>query len=341
MKAVILRHPGGLDRLENVELAEPPVPGSGQITVRMRASSINYHDYLVVAGKAQAADKLIPLSDGAGDVVAVGDGVTEYKTSDRVISTFFPEWLDGEPLNRFGREIFASVPGDGTDGYAREYVTAPASAFTPAPRGFSYAESASLVCAGLTAWRALAVEAHVKAGDIVLVQGTGGVSIFALQFAKAMGATVIATSSSDEKLERLKALGADHLINYRSQPKWGSAARVLTDGRGVDHVVDVGGPATLPQSFAACRVGASVAMIGLLTGHEGPLPTTMMMGRQLHINCVMVGSRNAQRDLVRAVEVNDIRPVIDSSFPLSALANAFRYQESGRHVGKIAIEIQS
>ena len=237
MKAVSLRHPGGLDRLELVDLEEPRSPGPGEVTVRIRASSINYHDYLVVAGKAAATDKLIPLTDGAGDIVAVGDGVTEYDKGDRVISTFFPEWVDGEPPNRFGREIFASVPGDGVDGFAREYVTAPASAFTPAPKGFSYAESASLVCAGLTAWRALAVEAHVKAGDIVLVQGTGGVSIFALQFAKAMGATVIATSSSDEKLERLKALGADHLINYRSEPKWGSAARALTGGRGVDHVV--------------------------------------------------------------------------------------------------------
>jgi len=320
-------------------LAEPGIPGPGEITVRVRASSTNYHDYLVVSGKAPVADGLIPLSDGAGDVIAVGDGVTEYKNGDTVISTFFPEWADGEPLNRFNAGIFASVPGDGADGFAREYVTAPASAFTPAPKSFSYAESASLVCAGLTAWRALTVEGHIKAGDIVLVQGTGGVSIFALQFAKAMGATVIATSSSDEKLERLKALGADHLINYRSQPKWGSAARALTGGRGVDHVVDIGGPATLPQSFAACRVGASVAMIGLLTGHEGPLPTTVMMGRQLHINCVMVGSQKAQRDLVRAVEANNIRPVIDSSFPLSALADAFRYQESGKHIGKIAIEI--
>lgn len=339
MKAVSLRQPGGLDRLEQVQLEEPRAPGRGEVTVRIRASSTNYHDYLIVAGKAPVADKLIPLSDGAGDIIAVGDGVTEYSMGDRVISTFFPEWVDGEPPNLFGRKVFASVPGDGVDGYAREYVTALASAFTPAPKGFSYAESASLVCAGVTAWRALTVEAHLKAGDVVLIQGTGGVSIFALQFAKSMGAIVIVTSSSDEKLERLKGLGADHLINYNAQPKWGAAARALTDGRGVDHVVDIGGPSTLPQSFSACRVGASVAMIGLLTGHEGPLPTTQMMGRQLHVNCVMVGSRKAQRDLVRAVEANHIRPVIDSSFPLSALADAFRHQESGKHFGKIAIEI--
>ncbi len=154
-----------------------------------------------------------------------------------------------------------------------------------------------------------------------------------------MGASVIATSSSDEKLERLKALGADHLINYRAEPKWGSLARKLTGGRGVDHVVDVGGPATLPQSFSACRVGASVAMIGLLTGHEGPLPTTVMMGRQLRINCIMVGSRKSQVDMVRAVEANNIRPIIDSHFALADLANAFRHQESGKHFGKIAVDI--
>src|SRR5258705_6404590 len=251
MKAVSVRHPGGLDRLELVDLEEAQVPRPGEVTVRIRASSINYHDYLVVAGKAPPADKLIPLSDGAGDIVAVGDGVTEYKKSDRVISTFFPERVDGEPPNRFGREIFASVPGDGADGYARESVTAAASAFTPAPKGFSYSESASLVCAGLTAWRGLAVEAHVKAGDVVLVQGTGGVSIFALQFAKSMGATVIATSSSEEKLERLTALGADHVINYRTEQKWGSAARRLTGGRGVGYVREVRGPAAPPPTLAA------------------------------------------------------------------------------------------
>jgi NADPH:quinone reductase-like Zn-dependent oxidoreductase len=272
-------------------------------------------------------------------VTAVGEGVSEYQVGDKVITTFFPEWVDGEPLNRFGADIFASVPGDGSDGYARESVTAPASHFTPAPRGFSYAESASLVCAGLTAWRALVVEGRLRAGDIVLVQGTGGVSLFALQFAKAMGAQVIATSSSDEKLERLKVLGADYLINYRAEPKWGALARRLTGGRGVDQVIDVGGPATLPQSFSACRVGAKVAMVGLLTGHEGPLPTTVMMGRQLQVNCVMVGSRKSQVDMVRAVEANNIRPIIDSHFPLAGLADAFHHQESGRHFGKIAIDI--
>ncbi len=339
MKAVILHRPGGLEHLELVETGEPDAPGPGEITVRLRAGSINYHDYLIVSGKAPAADGLIPLSDGAGEVVAVGPGALEHQVGDRVISTFFPNWVDGAPLNRFGAEIFADVPGDGANGYAREYVTAPASYFTPSPKGLDDVEAASLICAGTTAWRALVVEGGLKAGETVLVQGTGGVSLFALQFAKAMGAYVVATSSSDEKLERLKAMGADHLINYRSEPKWGARARQLTGGRGVDHVVDVGGPATLPQSFSACRVGAKVALVGLLTGHEGPLPTTVMMGRQLKVNCIMVGSRQAQRDMVRAVEANNIRPVIDSRFPLADLAQAFRRQESGQHFGKIAIEI--
>ena len=339
MKAIILHRPGGLSRLEPVDLPDPPPPGPGEISVRIRASSTNYHDYLIVSGQAPTADGRIPLSDGAGDVTAVGEGVSQHKVGDRVISTFFPEWVDGEPLNRFGADIFASVPGDGSNGYACELVTAPASHFTPAPKGLDYAQSASLVCAGLTAWRALIVDGRMKAGEIVLVQGTGGVSLFALQFAKAMGAEVIATSSSDEKLERLKALGADHLINYRSEPKWGALARRMTGGRGVDQVIDVGGPATLPQSFSACRVGAKVAMVGLLTGHEGPLPTTVMMGRQLQVNCVMVGSRKSQLDMVRAVEANDIRPVIDFHFPLAGLADAFGRQESGKHFGKIAIDI--
>jgi NADPH:quinone reductase-like Zn-dependent oxidoreductase len=339
MKAVILHKPGGLDRLELVDQEEPRAPGPGEITVRLRASSINYHDYLVVKGAAPAAEGLVPLTDGAGEVVAVGPGTSAFAHGDSVISLFFPNWVDGGPLNRFGADVFADVPGDGVDGFAREYVTAPASAFTHAPRGFSHAESATLVCAGLTAWRALVVEGGVKPGDIVLVQGTGGVSIFALQFAKAAGATVIATSSSDAKLERLKAMGADEVINYRTEPKWGSRARQLTGGRGVDHVIDVGGPATLPQAFSACRVGASVAMVGLLTGHEGPLPTTVMMGRQLRVNCIMVGSRQSQIDMVRAIEANGIRPVIDSHFPLADLAGAFRYQEEGRHFGKIAVDI--
>ena len=339
MKVMQVAQPGGLERLELVDRPDPAAPGPGDIMVRMRATSLNYHDYLIVAGLVPTGENRIPMSDGVGDVVAVGEGVTGFKVGDVAMAVFFRDWVDGAPLNLPGSQTFAQVPGDGRDGCARELMVAPEHAFTRAPAGLSHAEAATLACAGLTAWRALVVEGGIKAGDIVLTEGTGGVSLFALQFAKAMGATVVATSSSDEKLERLRALGADHLINYRSEPKWGSVARALTGGRGVDHVVDVGGPGTLPHAISACRVGGHIAMIGLLTGHEGPLPTTLMMSKQLRINCMMVGSRAAQLDMVRAVETTGIRPIIDRTFPLAELADAFRYQESGQHFGKIVVEI--
>ncbi len=334
MRAMVLHQPASLDSLRPAELAEPGSPGPGEILVRLRASSLNYHDYVVVTGGIKTADRRIPLSDGAGEILAVGEGVN-MQAGTRVVSTFFPNWADGEPLEGG----FAGVPGDGADGYAREKVVAPATSFTRSPSGYSAAEAATLTCAGLTAWRALVVEGRLKAGDSVLVQGTGGVSIFALQFAKAMGAMVIATSSADEKLERLRSLGADHIINYRSEPKWGAAARALTGGRGVDHVVEVGGAGTLPQSVSAARVGGHISLIGVLTGVQGPVPTALIMSKQLRVVGITVGTRRQQLEMIRAVEVNGIRPVIDRSFPLEALADAFRHQESGKHFGKIVIDI--
>ena len=254
MKGIALRSPGGLDRLQSVEMPDPGQPGPGEIRVRVHASSLNYHDYGVVTGRMPAADGRIPMSDGAGVVEAVGDGVTEFAEGDPVVSCFFPTWQDGPAT--IGD--FKSTPGDGIDGYACEAVVRPASWFTSAPRGYGHAEAATLTTAGLTAWRALVVDGGLKAGDVVLVLGTGGVSIFALQYSKMMGATVVATSSSDEKLERARALGADHTINYRQHEDWGSRARDWTGGRGVDHVVEVGGPATLTQSIAAVRVSDRV-----------------------------------------------------------------------------------
>src|SRR5688572_24926532 len=247
MKAIVLRSPGGLDRLELIEMPEPGPPGPGEIRVRLHASSLNYHDYLVATGRIRTADGRIPMSDGAGVVEAVGEGVTAFTVGDHVISCFFPEWQDGPPAVG----DFSTVPGDGVDGYAREVVVRPATWFTRAPRDLSHAEAATLTTAGLTAWRALVVNGGLKVGDVVLVLGTGGVSIFALQIAKTMGATVIATSSSDEKLERVRAMGADVTINYRQHEDWGTRARDWTGGRGVDHVVEIGGPGTLAQSIAA------------------------------------------------------------------------------------------
>lgn len=334
MKAIRLRQPAGLDNLKFEDMAGAGAPGPGEIKVRLRASSLNYHDYIVVVGGIPTPDGRIPMSDGAGEVLAVGAGVTEFAVGDAVVSTFFPNWLDGAPIPGG----FAGVPGDGADGYAREEVVAPATAFTHQPRGYTHAEAATLTCAGLTAWRALVVEGGLKAGDTVLVQGTGGVSIFALQFAKAAGATVIATSSSDEKLARLKAMGADHLINYKSTPGWGAEAAKLSGG-GVDHVVEIGGAGTFPESITAARIGGHISLIGVLAGFAGPIPTVQIMGKQQRVIGITVGTRRQQQDMIRAIDVNGIKPVISDHFPLERLADAFRHQESGKHFGKIVVDI--
>jgi NADPH:quinone reductase-like Zn-dependent oxidoreductase len=334
MKAVRLRHPAGVDNLKLEEMDPPGDPGPGEIRVRIRASSLNYHDYMVVIGGIPTPDGRIPMSDGAGEVLAVGDGVKAFAVGDQVVSTFFPNWLDGRPVPGG----FAGVPGDGADGYAVEEVIAPATAFTRAPSGWTPAEAATLTCAGLTAWRALVTEGQVKAGDTVLVQGSGGVSVFALQFAKAVGATVIATSSSDAKLSRLKALGADHLINYKATPDWGKEVARLTGG-GVDHVVEIGGSGTLPESIMAARIGGHIALIGVLAGFAGPVSTVQIMAKQIRLIGITVGTRREQQDMVRAVEATGIRPVIDRHFPLGQLGAAFRHQESGQHFGKIVVDI--
>lgn len=216
---------------------------------------------------------------------------------------------------------------------------APATTFTRAPIGWDHAEAATLTTAALTAWRALHADAGLKGGDVVLVQGTGGVSLFALQFAKAAGATVIATSSRDAKLERLRGLGADHVINYREDAAWGETARRLTGGRGVDHVLDVAGPGTLEQSIAAVRVGGHISVIGILTGVEGPLPLVLALVRQIRLQGVLVGSRRHQIEMIRAIDACGLKPVVDSRYPLDGLVDAFRHQESNRHFGKICIEI--
>ena len=333
MKAIRLRSPGGLDNLQSVDIAEPKDPAAGEVRVRLHASSLNYHDYGVASRPGWQADGRIPMSDGAGVVEAVGAGVSAFAVGDSVVSCFFPTWADGPATIA----DFATVPGDGVDGFAREAVTLPATAFTRAPRGFSHAEAATLTTAGVTAWRALVVDGGLKAGDTVLVLGTGGVSIFALQFAKAMGATVVATSSSDEKLERARALGADHTINYRRESDWGRRVWDWTGGRGVDHVVEVGGPGTLPQSIAAVRVGGHIALIGVLTGYAGDVPTGPFMLKQARLQGLIVGSRREQADMVRGIEAVGLKPVIDRSFPLDGLAEAFRHQESGSHFGKICL----
>jgi NADPH:quinone reductase-like Zn-dependent oxidoreductase len=333
MRAIRLRAPAGLDNL-TLDTAEAGAVGPGQIRVRLHASSLNYHDYIVALGGIPTPDGRIPMSDGAGEVTEVGSGVSEFAVGDPVVSTFFPRWLAGPP------ELadLAEVPGDRTDGYARDEVVTAATAFTDAPKGYSHAEAATLTCAALTAWRALFVEASLQPGETVLVQGTGGVSIFALQLAKAAGATVIATSSSTAKLDRLAALGADHLINYKTDENWGTTARKLTGGRGVDHVVEIGGAGTLTQSIAATRLSGNIALIGVLAGFAGNVPTAAIMAGNVRISGLTVGSRAHQIAMIRAIEANGIRPVIDSSFGLEAIADAFRHQAAQAHFGKICLE---
>lgn len=333
--AIRIGAPATLDSLR-MDRSDAPAPGPGEIKVRIRASSLNYRDMLVVTGVIPSPEGLIPLSDGAGEVVAVGEGVTEFAVGDAVVSLFHPGWSDGH----MERAQLLASPGGPKDGFACEWATRPATHFTHAPKGLSHAESATLTCAGLTAWRAVVTDGQVKPGATVLVQGTGGVSLFALQFAKAAGARVIALSSSAAKQERLTALGADHVINYRETPEWGEAVLGLTGGLGVDHVIEVGGPGTLPQSLIAARTGAHLAIIGAVDGlHGNSIPFVTVQMKRLRLQGVTVGSRRDQIDMVRAIEANGIRPVMDSGFGLDALADGFRRLRSGEHVGKIWIDI--
>jgi NADPH:quinone reductase-like Zn-dependent oxidoreductase len=333
-KAILLGAGGGYDKV-TTGVREAKAPNDNEITVRLYANSLNYHDFAVVSGMWGPNQTRIPMADGAGEVVAIGNAVTEFKVGDHVVSTFFPTWLNGEPT----LEGFATVPGDGIDGYARQVVTAPSQSFTLAPKNWTHVESSTLTTAALTAWRALMSDDALKPGDTVLVQGTGGVSIFALQFAKMAGATVIATSSNHEKLERLKTIGADHVINYKNEPNWGELALQLTHGRGVDHVIEVGGPATLEQSMIAASVGGHISLIGILTGLSGQLNIVTALVKQVRLQGVLVGSRTQQQEMIRAIDASGIQPVIDRTFPVEDIVAAFKYQESNQHFGKICLEI--
>ncbi|QBM17074.1 alcohol dehydrogenase [Marinobacter sp. JH2] len=336
MKTINLCAPGGLDALEVRESPDPGQPGPGQIRVAIHATSLNYHDLLVANGSIPTEDGRLLMSDGAGVVEAVGEGVAEFEVGDHVVSGFFPQWQDGQAFDGVGN--FRETPGDGIDGFAAEYSVRAATNFTRAPSGWSHAEAATITTAGLTAWRALITEGSLKAGQSVLLLGTGGVSIAALQIAKAMGAKVFITSSSDEKLERARALGADSTINYRRYPDWANQVLAQTQGRGVDHVVEVGGPGTLSQSIQAVCVGGHVALIGVLTGREGQVPTGLLMAKQARLQGLVVGNRRQQQEYVAALEQNELRPVIYQSFRFEQLADAFRLQESGGHFGKIVAE---
>ncbi|MBW6525838.1 NAD(P)-dependent alcohol dehydrogenase [Sphingomonas sp. RHCKR7] len=333
MKAMTIGAPPTLDTLGFTERADPGAPGRVEIRVALHGSSLNYHDLGVVTGGMAAGDRVIALADGAGTVEAVGADVTEFQVGDAVVSCFFPDWQDGAAtIGDFRR-----TPGDGIDGYATEAVVRPATAFTRAPDGYDAVEAATITTAGLTAWRALVGDGGLKAGDTVLLLGTGGVAMWGLQIARAMGATAIVTSSSGEKLERARALGADHVVNYRENRDWGRSVRDWSGG-GVDHVLELGGAGTLTQSIEAVRVGGHIALIGTVAGVTGDVPTAALMGKQARLQGLIVGSRRQQQEFVRAIQATGIRPVIDRRFPLERLPDAFRYQQSAGHFGKIGVE---
>jgi NADPH:quinone reductase-like Zn-dependent oxidoreductase len=333
MRAMVL---DGGTGLENLKLVERPWPGAGpgEVVVRLQAASTNFRDLATVTAPAAARLPLVPLSDGAGVVEAVGEGVTRVKAGDLVMPSFFPRWLAGPPT-----PAGLAALGGVLDGVAQEAIAITAEGVTLAPAHFDALEAATLPCAAVTAWRALMVEGRLMAGQTVLVQGTGGVSIFALQFAKLAGARVIVTSSSDEKLERAKALGADETINYRATPEWARAARELTGGRGVDQVVEVGGAGTFRQSIAAVTYGGHIAVIGVLSGAVKDLSVAEIFARNVKISGVTVGSLQHVEEMVRAIEVAKMKPVIDRRFPLEALADALALMKGQGHFGKVAIEI--
>lgn len=309
--------------------APDPTPGPGQALVRMKAYSLNYRDY---AGLAHGAG--IPLSDGAGEVVAVGAGVTRVKAGDRVIGNFFAGWVDGPP-SAAGN---ATALGGAIDGVFRELMPYAADSLVILPDGLSYEEGATLPCAGLTAWNALVRDGNLQAGETVLVMGTGGVSVFAVQIAKALGATVIATSSSDAKLARVQALGADVGINYQARPDWENAVLEATGGRGVDHVVEVGGLGTLNQSVQAVRHGGHVALVGILDGFEKPFDQVgPVLHKAIKIQGVYVGSRTELEAFAAFVAAHGIKPVIGETFGFDDAEAAFRTMGAGRHFGKIVV----
>jgi NADPH:quinone reductase-like Zn-dependent oxidoreductase len=328
--------PGGLENLIlKRETDAPKPPGHGEITVRIHASALNYKDFFICNRPNRTADGRIPLADGSGVVSAVGEGVTEFKPGDHVISLHFPDWQDGPPQ----ASTVLTIAGDSADGYARDAVTRPATWFTHAPKGWTHEQAATVTIAGLTAWRALITDGGLKPGDSVLLLGTGGVSIYALQLAKAMGARAIVTSSSDDKLQRAATLGADHVINYRNTPEWGMVAREMAGGDGVDHVVEVGGAGTLAQSLVAARAGGHIAVIGVLAGVAAEISASTMLLRQLRVQGLLVGSRRHQEECVRGLDALGLRPVIDRSFPLENLRDALTYLNGGGHFGKIAIAV--
>jgi NADPH:quinone reductase-like Zn-dependent oxidoreductase len=328
----------GLENLKQVELPMP-TPGAGQVLVRVHAVSLNYRDLMIVRGHYDPRLHMprIPLSDGAGEVVEVGAGVTRVRVGDRVIGLFLQNWLDGRPS---GEKSRGALGGD-LDGMLAEYVALPEDGVIPFPEYLSYEQAATLPCAALTAWNALVEAARIQPGDNVLIQGTGGVSIFALQFAKLAGARVLGTSSSDEKLAQAKRLGLDEGFNYSRHPDWSTWVKEQTGGVGADAIIEVGGSGTLGESMKAIRVGGTIAQIGVLSGAEERLSLRPILMRQIHLQGIYVGSRAMMEAVLRTMVLHRLQPAVDKVFFFEETQNAYRHLENRRHFGKIVINLQN
>lgn len=337
MKRYELCDMNGIDSLKCVDAATPK-PGAGQVLVRIRAVSLNYRDLLVVSGRyARGAPPLplVPTSDAAGEVVEVGAGVEGLRAGHRVAGTFFADWVSG----RLTEREMATARGGATQGMLSEYVLSGPEGLVPIPDHLSFEEAATLPCAALTAWHALFEVDPLRPGETVLVLGTGGVSIFALQLAALAGARVIVTSSSDEKLERARALGAAATVNYKTQPSWEVPVREATDGRGVDRVIEVGGPGTFQKSLAALRMGGRLSLIGILTGFSGGVEVVPILSSNLHVDGIYVGSRAMFASMNEAIAKAKLAPVLDRVFAFADAPAAYRHLESGAHFGKVVIRI--
>ena len=335
MKVYAIADGFGLDNLRQVERPQPE-PGPGQVLLKVKAVSLNYRDLLVVKGAYNPKMPLprVPCSDAVGEVVALGAGVSRVKAGQRVAGLFMPGWLEGELDDAKAKTAL----GGSVDGLLAEYAVLGEDAVVPVPAHLSDEEAATLPCAAVTAWNGLVVSGGVKPGDTVLIQGTGGVSLFAMQFAKLAGARVITTSSSDDKLARVKALGAAEGINYRSVVEWGDEVRKRTGGRGVDHVIEVGGAGTLAQSLRAVRTAGHIALIGVLSGYGQVNPLPILM-KGVRVTGIYVGSRAMFEAMNRAIALAELKPVVDRVFGFADAVEAFRHLESGRHFGKVVIRV--
>ncbi|MFE8595935.1 NAD(P)-dependent alcohol dehydrogenase [Archangium violaceum] len=337
MRVYEIRGGFGLDKLVYAERPDPE-PGPMQVRVRVKATSLNYRDLMMVEGRYNPRQKLplVPNSDGAGVVDAVGPGVTRVKVGDRVMGLFAQAWLAGEP----SRQVQGSTLGGPQDGALADTMLLHEDGAIPTPAHLTDEEASTLPCAAVTAWSALVTQGGIKAGDTVLLQGTGGVSIFALQIARMMGARVILTSSRDDKLERARALGAHEGINYVTTPDWDKTARTLTGGTGVDHVVEVGGAGTFEKSLRAVRLGGTVSVIGVLSGGAGAMALTPILMGNLRVQGVFVGHRQSFEALNRALTLHGVRPVVDRVFPFAETRAAFEHLKSGAHFGKVVIRVE-